>query len=457
MFDFAKRKDESLFPIDFADESGNIFETEEQSERIINFIYQKSNQRILFEWFEKQGADFDDLIDIIHGEIPSFEKPDAYKYYICQEEWSNDNLPEGVVDVEHLNEKQSIENSIEDAFAIASFNRKLTPEEQWSNHLIRAYKLETRKENKDSFKNVEQSQGNKPREKIPFANASKDDIKDHLVKGIQNIMNSDDYKNWLNTGSKLFYNNYSFNNAMLIWMQKDGATHVMGYEKWKDFGRAVQKGAKGAKILMPVMAYEKTEGKFFRDIITHLEEQFKKEPDLAKAEYRLFTSQVQFTMNRSGSIGLVVNGKERGIFPNHDEVKKFISNNILGKVPMKYTIGTVFDAKDTYVPEFLWVSKGYTKEELVLNDKGEPIKSKKGEYKIYNTPERQARFKPALDTSIVVKDPEKMEKLMEVLIAVSEKNGIPVYKKKRMKMMFFEMGQVDILVEGLMSNIQKVI
>lgn len=269
------------------------------------------------------------------------------------------------------------------------------------------------------------------REVQSFAGASKDEMKEHLVTGIQNIMNSDDYKNWLNTGSKLFYNNYSFNNAMLIWMQKEDATHVMGYEKWKDFGRAVQKGAKGAKILMPVMAYEKVEGGLFKMIVSQLEEQLKKDSSLPKADFRLFSSQVQFTMNRSGSIGLVINDQEKGIFPNHDEVKKFISNNILGKVPMKFTVGTVFDAKDTYVPEYLWVSKGFSKEELVLDDKGKPIKSKKGEYKIYNTPERQARFKPALDTFIVAKDPEKMKELMDVLKTVSEKNGIPVYMRSK--------------------------
>lgn len=277
----------------------------------------------------------------------------------------------------------------------------------------------------------ETTQENKPRETISFAGASKDEMKEHLVTGIQNIMNSDGYKNWLNTGSKLFYNNYSFNNAMLIWMQKENATHVMGYEGWKEFGRAVQKGAKGAKILMPVMAYEKTQGGLYKMIVSGLNEQFKKDPDLSTAIYKLYSSKIEFTMNKSNMIGLRVNGKEKGIFENHEQLKKFINKNILGKIPMYFTVGTVFDAKDTYTPEFLWVSKGYTKDELVLDDKGNPIKSKKGEYKIYNTPERQARFKPALDTSIVAKDPEKMKVLMDVLKSVSEKNGVPVYMRDK--------------------------
>lgn len=290
------------------------------------------------------------------------------------------------------------------------------------------HREENRTEEVNEKKEVEKGVA---REKISLAGATKDEMKEHLISGIQNIMNSDDYKNWLNTGSKLFYNNYSFNNAMLIWMQKESATHVMGYEAWKDFGRAVQKGAKGVKILMPVMAYEKKEGGLYQNIISALNDQLKKDPDLSMATHRLFSSQIEFTMNKANMIGLKIAGKEKHIFENHEQLKKFITKNILGKVPMYFTVGTVFDAKDTYAPEFLWVSRGYTKDELVLDDKGKPIKNKKGEYKIYNTLERQARFNPALDTSIVARDPEKMKELMDVLKTVSEKNGIPVYMKDR--------------------------
>lgn len=48
-----------------------------------------------------------------------------------------------------------------------------------------------------------------------------------------------------------FYN-YSFNNTLLIAMQKPDATLVAGYTAWqRNFGRQVQKGEKGIKILAP--------------------------------------------------------------------------------------------------------------------------------------------------------------------------------------------------------------
>ena len=45
---------------------------------------------------------------------------------------------------------------------------------------------------------------------------------------------------------------------------------------------------------------------------------------------------------------------------------------------MYYTVGRVFDVKDTIVPEHLWVKKGYTKDEVVKDKDGKPIKNKRG-------------------------------------------------------------------------------
>ena len=48
-----------------------------------------------------------------------------------------------------------------------------------------------------------------------------------------------------------FYN-YSFNNTLLIAMQKPDATLIAGYTAWqRNFDRHVMKGEKGIKILAP--------------------------------------------------------------------------------------------------------------------------------------------------------------------------------------------------------------
>lgn len=255
----------------------------------------------------------------------------------------------------------------------------------------------------------------------------KDKLNEQLLNGVKSVLQSENFKNWLSTGGKLFYNNYSFNNALLVWLQKPDATYVMGYEKWKEFGRNVVKGAQGAKVYVPIFAYEHQKGSLFGIIKSNLKYLLSKDANLSVANYRLGNSSLEFTMNRANNlIGLKVNGKEQQIFGSDDEVKRFIDRAIIGKVVTSYSVGTVFDYKDVAIPEFLWVKSGYTKDELVLDDKGNPIKNRNGEVKIINTPERQARFNPLLDTKIVAKDAIKMQRLFDACVAASERKGVPV-------------------------------
>lgn len=258
----------------------------------------------------------------------------------------------------------------------------------------------------------------------------KEQLQEQLQQGIKNVLDSDNFKSWLDTSSKLFLNNYSFNNAMLVYCQKPDATHTMGYEQWKEYGRNVAQGAKGIKIFVPIIAYEKKDGDLWKMIKGNLQKQMNENPSISQATYRVGLSKLEVTMNRNNLFGLKIDGKELGIRSEND-MKNFIKNNVIGKVPMYFSIGTVFDAKDTVVPEYLWVKKGYKKEELVKDDKGKPIKNRRGEYKIINTPERQARFNPHLDMSVPQKDPQKMAILYDALKAVSERNGIHVYEKDR--------------------------
>ena len=76
------------------------------------------------------------------------------------------------------------------------------------------------------------------------------ELTDKLEQGLQDLFNSDSYRNYLATMSK--FHNYSFNNTLLIAMQKPDATLVAGYKAWqKNFERHVNKGEKAIRILAP--------------------------------------------------------------------------------------------------------------------------------------------------------------------------------------------------------------
>lgn len=77
-----------------------------------------------------------------------------------------------------------------------------------------------------------------------------DETLEQLEKGINELFESNKYKQYLNTMSK--FHSYSVNNCLLIAMQKPDATLVAGYTTWRDkFHRQVMKGEKGLTIIAP--------------------------------------------------------------------------------------------------------------------------------------------------------------------------------------------------------------
>ena len=76
------------------------------------------------------------------------------------------------------------------------------------------------------------------------------EITDRLEQGIQDLFDSDRFKEYLRVMSK--FHDYSLNNTLLIAMQKPDATLVAGYTSWKkDYGRQVVSHAKSIKVLAP--------------------------------------------------------------------------------------------------------------------------------------------------------------------------------------------------------------
>ena len=84
------------------------------------------------------------------------------------------------------------------------------------------------------------------------------EISERLEQGVKEIFTSERYTEYLNTMSK--FHNYSFNNTLLITMQKPEATLVAGYQAWqKKFNRQVKRGEKGIQIIAPAPYKEKQE------------------------------------------------------------------------------------------------------------------------------------------------------------------------------------------------------
>lgn len=76
------------------------------------------------------------------------------------------------------------------------------------------------------------------------------ELNQQVKENVLRIQSSDEFRNFLIAMSH--FHNYSWNNQMLIWLQRAGATRVGGYNTWRDLGRFVKKGEAGIAILAPL-------------------------------------------------------------------------------------------------------------------------------------------------------------------------------------------------------------
>ena len=85
-----------------------------------------------------------------------------------------------------------------------------------------------------------------------------DEITKRLEEGIRNVFESDNFKEYLRVMSR--FHNYSFNNTVLIALQKPDASYCAGFKAWQyKFGRHVKKGEKGIRIIAPAPVKVKRE------------------------------------------------------------------------------------------------------------------------------------------------------------------------------------------------------
>ena len=84
---------------------------------------------------------------------------------------------------------------------------------------------------------------------LPVQGKDIDSIMQSLESGVEELFTSVRYQEFLKTMAK--FHNYSFNNTMLIAMQRPDATLVTSYKNWQSMGRQVMKGEKGITIIAP--------------------------------------------------------------------------------------------------------------------------------------------------------------------------------------------------------------
>lgn len=86
-----------------------------------------------------------------------------------------------------------------------------------------------------------------------------------LEKNMESLFNSNDYIHFLDTMAKR--PRYSFQNTMLIFLQKPEATFIAGYNTFLNrYGHQVQVGEKGIKILAPIIRRKRKDSNQIADI-----------------------------------------------------------------------------------------------------------------------------------------------------------------------------------------------
>lgn len=90
---------------------------------------------------------------------------------------------------------------------------------------------------------------------------------ERLQTGVRELLDSQAWREALKFKAKFY--RYSFNNALLIYLQRPDATLVAGYKHWQELGRQVRKGETSIAILAPIVCKMRDEesGEGVRQVI----------------------------------------------------------------------------------------------------------------------------------------------------------------------------------------------
>jgi len=129
---------------------------------------------------------------------------------------------------------------------------------------------------------------------------------------IEKFKNESDIKKFLDNIIK--FNNYSFNNQMLIWVQRPDSSYVTSFKTIKDMGYMLNKDSKGIKIFIP---------NFYNLVKIKIDD--------GKYEFKPYF--------------LLSNEEKKKYNDKNDDTITFYKQKLSG-----FSLGNVFDVKDTTIP-----------------------------------------------------------------------------------------------------------
>lgn len=113
-------------------------------------------------------------------------------------------------------------------------------------------------------------------------------LKGRLSAFIEELANSTDeatlsekIRKYLDFFSK--FHNYSYNNRILIYIQRPDAKRVASYAKWKEKSRQVKKGAKGISIFVPIIKSKEVSKEEDDDAINNIEMESGEEKEVKRS------------------------------------------------------------------------------------------------------------------------------------------------------------------------------
>jgi antirestriction protein ArdC len=88
-----------------------------------------------------------------------------------------------------------------------------------------------------------------PEQRAEYRAQKRTESRELLESATRELLSSDGWRQYAET--RAAFHRYSFNNCMLIAMQRPDATRVAGFHKWQELGRQVRKGERSIRILAP--------------------------------------------------------------------------------------------------------------------------------------------------------------------------------------------------------------